>query len=97
MPVTCTEILNDGAGPPGRSVELEGIIGSKPGSRYAERAVKHFDDETIELPGWEIVPSDFDGESRVIEVRGLPGGPERFRVTCRVVRDYTAERLETQS
>ena len=97
MPVTCTEILDDGAGPLGRSVELPGPAPERAwaadAAGYAERAAHQFDELDI-LSGWRDL-SDIDaGTSRVIEVAGLPGGPERFRVTCQVVRNYKVAKVE---
>lgn len=86
QPIICYEILHDGEGERGKRVEMLGTYSSV--AKVAEDAAEYFQD--IEASQNGLDDSDLDRTSVVIEVDGWPGGTRRFRVACRVRREYTA-------
>lgn len=86
MPITCIEILPDGT--PGRSVEWREID-------IPERLYPVVNAEYLAQRAAERLDGELRCGDCTIEVRGLPGGPERFRVACEVVRQYRAEKVES--
>lgn len=81
----CWDLLNDGAGPRGKKVEVFGV-GNQ--SDAAEQAAEYFDDIKQKRERYE--DSMFDGAVRYIEVEGDGFKPSRHEVVCEVQRHYTA-------